>query len=95
MATSSFDAEFVIVDPEEVEKFLEKLNDPDIVYIPSSINSEENFFSWLQEDPSMEYIVDTLESLVEIVELAGMHDYPEYHRAKSLVKVLEKKLWVN
>lgn len=91
MATSSFDKKFVIGDPEELEKFLSALNSTDVVGVPSSVNSEENFFSWLQEDPSMEYIVDTLDSLIEIVELNGMHNYPEYHRAKTLVKVLEKK----
>lgn len=91
MATSSFDKKFVIEDPEELDKFLSALNNTDAVSVPSSVKSEENFFTWLQEDPSMEYIVDTLDSLIEIVELNGMHDYPEYHRAKVLVKVLEKK----
>lgn len=91
MATSSFDKKFVIEDPEELDKFLSALNNTDAVSVPSSVKSEENFFTWLQEDPSMEYIVDTLDSLIEIVELNGMHDYPEYHRAKSLVQALEKK----
>lgn len=71
--------------------FLKVIDNEDVVPVPSTIKTEEGFITWLQEDPSMEYIVDTLDSLIEIVELNGMHDYPEYHRAKSLVQVLEKK----